>query len=199
MHFRENDTAAPRRRFWNSRRLVSTSFRPKRAKEDTAGEAQLFYPSSPKHEHTTGGSGRSTQRSDGAGSVRTRRRWLLTSGPAPFCLCKPFSCKACSGTCAGARVSARFRDVAHFCRHGSDLCRPFYPRALRSAISDSRGWIRPGLAFTFPVSAPRFVKPRARWSGKRSREGAANTYSCRAETHVARRRRAPAICPCPAL
>ena len=24
--------------------------------------------------------------------------WLLTSGPTPFCLCKPFSCKACSGT-----------------------------------------------------------------------------------------------------
>jgi hypothetical protein len=38
-----NDTAAPRRRFWNSRRLVSTSFRPERAKEDAAGEAQLFY------------------------------------------------------------------------------------------------------------------------------------------------------------
>ena len=38
-----NDTAAPRKRFCNSRRLVSTSFRPERAKEDTAGEAQLFY------------------------------------------------------------------------------------------------------------------------------------------------------------
>ena len=25
------------------------------------------------------------------------RSWLLTSGPAPFCLCKPFSCKACPG------------------------------------------------------------------------------------------------------
>ena len=24
--------------------------------------------------------------------------WLLTSGPTPFCLCKPFSCKACPGT-----------------------------------------------------------------------------------------------------
>ena len=23
--------------------------------------------------------------------------WLLTSGPTPFCLCKPFSCKACPG------------------------------------------------------------------------------------------------------
>ena len=23
--------------------------------------------------------------------------WLLTSGPTPFCLCKPFSCKACLG------------------------------------------------------------------------------------------------------
>ena len=38
-----NDTVAPRREFWNSRRLVSTSFRPKQAKEDTVGEAQLFY------------------------------------------------------------------------------------------------------------------------------------------------------------
>ena len=25
--------------------------------------------------------------------------WLLTSGTTPFCLCKPFSCKACPGTC----------------------------------------------------------------------------------------------------
>ena len=24
--------------------------------------------------------------------------WLLTSGPTPFCLCKPFSCKACPGS-----------------------------------------------------------------------------------------------------
>ena len=24
--------------------------------------------------------------------------WLPTSGTAPFCLCKPFSCKACPGT-----------------------------------------------------------------------------------------------------
>ena len=24
--------------------------------------------------------------------------WLLTSGPTLFCLCKPFSCKACPGT-----------------------------------------------------------------------------------------------------
>ena len=24
--------------------------------------------------------------------------WLLTSGPTPICLCKPFSCKACPGT-----------------------------------------------------------------------------------------------------
>ena len=29
--------------------------------------------------------------------------WLLTSGPTPFCLCKPFSCKACPG-------------IAHSCR-----------------------------------------------------------------------------------
>ena len=38
-----NDTTSPRRRSWNSRRPVSTSFRPERAKEDTAGEAQLTY------------------------------------------------------------------------------------------------------------------------------------------------------------
>ena len=38
-----NDTATPRRRSRNSRRPVSTCFRPERAKEDTAGEAQLFY------------------------------------------------------------------------------------------------------------------------------------------------------------
>ena len=25
--------------------------------------------------------------------------WLLTSGSTPFCLCKPFSCKACPGIC----------------------------------------------------------------------------------------------------
>ena len=36
-----NDTAAPRRRSGKSRRPFSTSFRPERAKEDTAGEAQL--------------------------------------------------------------------------------------------------------------------------------------------------------------
>ena len=29
--------------------------------------------------------------------------------------------------------------------------------------------------------------------------GAANAYSCQAETYLARRRRAPAICPCPVL
>ena len=25
------------------------------------------------------------------------RSWLLTNGPSPICLCKPFSCKACPG------------------------------------------------------------------------------------------------------
>ena len=73
-------------------------------------------------------------------------------------------------TCAGARVSARFRRAAHICRLGADLCRPFSPRVLRSEFSDSRGWISLGLACTFPVSTSRFVKPRARWSGKRSRQ-----------------------------
>ena len=29
--------------------------------------------------------------------------WLLTSGPTPICLCKPFSCKACPGTLEGTR------------------------------------------------------------------------------------------------
>ena len=107
-----NDTAAPRRRLGSSRRPVSTSFRPERAKENTAGEAQLFY------------------------------------------LCR----------------RARFRYVAHFCRLDTDLCRPFSPRVLRSEFSDSHGWIPLGLACTFPVSTPRFVKPRARWRGKRSRQ-----------------------------
>ena len=38
-----NDTAPPRTRFWNSRRLFSTVFRSARAKEDATEEAQLFY------------------------------------------------------------------------------------------------------------------------------------------------------------
>ena len=32
-----------------------------------------------------------------SGTKSALRSWLLTSGPAPFCLCKPFSCKACPG------------------------------------------------------------------------------------------------------
>ena len=38
-----NGTASPRRRSGKSRRPVSKGFRPERAKEDTAGEAQLTY------------------------------------------------------------------------------------------------------------------------------------------------------------
>ena len=30
-------------------------------------------------------------------TAAARRAWLVTSGPAPYCLCKPFSCKACLG------------------------------------------------------------------------------------------------------
>ena len=76
--------------------------------------------SSPKPGHTTGGSGRGARRGGGAeqnpgqnprltsGSSAVYLRfttetrsalcsWLLTSGPAHFCPCKPFSCKACPG------------------------------------------------------------------------------------------------------
>ena len=38
-----NDTASPWKRLGNSRLPVSTSSRPRQAKEDTAGEAQLTY------------------------------------------------------------------------------------------------------------------------------------------------------------
>ena len=31
------------------------------------------------------------------GVTSALRSWLLTSGPLPICLCKPFSCKACPG------------------------------------------------------------------------------------------------------
>ena len=40
---------------------------------------------------------------------------------------------------------------------------------IRCVLSDFRGCIRLGFAFTFPVSEPRFVKRGARWSEKRSR------------------------------
>ena len=32
-----------------------------------------------------------------AGTRSALCSWLLTSGPTPICLCKPFSCKACPG------------------------------------------------------------------------------------------------------
>ena len=32
------------------------------------------------------------------GTTATLRSWLLTIGPTPICLCKPFSCKAWPGT-----------------------------------------------------------------------------------------------------
>ena len=32
-----------------------------------------------------------------AGRKTALRSWLLTNGPTPMCLCKPFSCKACPG------------------------------------------------------------------------------------------------------
>ena len=37
-----NDAAAPRRRFWNSRRLVSIILCPERTKEDTEEEARIL-------------------------------------------------------------------------------------------------------------------------------------------------------------
>ena len=30
------------------------------------------------------------------GATAALRSWLLSGGPSPYCLCKPFSCKACS-------------------------------------------------------------------------------------------------------
>ena len=110
-----NDIAMRRKRSGKSRRPVSTSFRPERAKEDTAGEAQLTF---------------------------SCRRARLCALPAR---CSIFSL-------------------------GADFCRPSFPRVLRSEFSDSRGWIPFGLACPSPFSIFRFVKPRARWSGKRSRE-----------------------------
>ena len=29
------------------------------------------------------------------GATAALRSWLLSGGPSPYCLCKPFSCKAC--------------------------------------------------------------------------------------------------------
>ena len=37
--------------------------------------------------------------------------WLLTSGPAPFCLCKPFLCKACPGTIHAEKKEADRNDA----------------------------------------------------------------------------------------
>ena len=45
------------------------------------------------------------------GTKHALRSWLLTSGPAPFCFCKLFSCKACPGIEEGtkpATVNALF-------------------------------------------------------------------------------------------
>ena len=36
--------------------------------------------------------------------------WLLTSGPTPFCPCKPFSCKACPGTFTLVEPKTRTHD-----------------------------------------------------------------------------------------
>ena len=35
-----------------------------------------------------------------SGTKNALSSWLLTGGPTPFCLCKPFSCKACPGMIA---------------------------------------------------------------------------------------------------
>ena len=40
------------------------------------------------------------------GTRSTRCFWLFTNGPSPFCVCKPFSCKACSGIDASPSVYA---------------------------------------------------------------------------------------------
>ena len=69
---------------------------------------------------------------------------------------------------AVARDSARFWRVACVCVLGADLCRPSFPRVLRSEVSGSRGWILLDLARPFLVSVLRFVETSARWNGKRS-------------------------------
>ena len=73
-----------------------------------------------------------------------------------------------SATRAVARDSARFWRVACVCVLGADLCRPSFPRVLRSEVSGSRGWILLDLARPFLVSILRFVETSARWDGKRS-------------------------------
>ena len=37
--------------------------------------------------------------------------WLPTSGPPPFCLCKPYSCKACPGTDGGTKPAVDHRFI----------------------------------------------------------------------------------------
>ena len=53
--------------------------------------------------------------------------WLLTSGPTPFCFCKPISCKACLGTNGGTKSA-----FDPFLRTGSPAV---YPRDNKRAFS----------------------------------------------------------------
>ena len=45
-----------------------------------------------------------------SGTISAFCSWLLTSGPTPFCLCKPFSCKACPGI---IRLSTAYQPVVN--------------------------------------------------------------------------------------
>ena len=112
-----NDTASPRKRSGNSRRPVSTSFRPERAKDDTAEAAQLTY---------------------------SCRRARLCALPA---------------RCNISAVSELIF-VAHLFRGR------FVLSFLTPAVEFLSAWrIRFRSRYVF-----RFVKPPARWSGKRPRE-----------------------------
>ena len=61
------------------------------------------------------------------------RSWLLTSGPTPYCLCKPFSCKTCPGTMSAAQphkkitflripVNALLSCLGEFWGHLNTIC-----------------------------------------------------------------------------
>ena len=49
--------------------------------------------------------------------------WLPTSGTTPFCLCKPFSCKACPGICEGRVVVTPLLKCSNsiFCKHSGGI------------------------------------------------------------------------------
>ena len=138
-----NNTAALRRRLENSRRLVSTTFCPERAKEDTAGEARLFY---------------------------SCRRACFRAIPARCAL-----------------LPSRFGSLSPVFSAGD----PFSVRLPR--LDSSRHGV-----YVFGLGAS--IRETARTLERKTlSRAAANAYSCRAETYLERRRRAPAISSCSTL